>query len=390
MIAAISRMGSAAALARYLHGPGRSNEHTYAGRPGGAVIAGTAGRPGSGMGWAKDLHRAAAGASNRQVRRPIWHCSLRAAPGDRIMADTEWRQIAAKFTEAMGIEQLPWVAVRHGDDHIHLAVCRVADDGTVWKGSNDRRAAQQACTLIEADHRLEIAPRLRSKPRRGPDSQVRPGEHAKAQRTGRTPQRVVLAEKVIAVVQVTAGRGREAFDNECARVGIITAANVATGTGRISGYTFSDSAVPSGERLVFKASQLHKCLSWAQLAPVLDEATQASADPATVYPTTRNRLTAYAATWQRRSIGGTCPLPSPTTVSTQTGAAAGAGSSVIVPAGHYDADIAQAISTATVIRPGTTLPSRSTPPAVIRSDGFRAPGLNLVPGGQCQDGQSRT
>lgn len=65
------------------------------------------------------------------------------------------------------------------------------------------------------------------------------------------------------------------------------AANVASGTGRMSGYTFTDTAVPQDERLVFKASQLHKCLSWAQLGPALDQTPPAAADSAGAYPAGR-------------------------------------------------------------------------------------------------------
>lgn len=355
MIAAISRMGSAATLAQYLHGPGRNNEHRYGGRPGGAVIAGTAGPHGltDGMTWAKDFHRAAAGGSDR-VRRPIWHCSLRAAPTDRIMTEREWRQIAAEFTEAMGIEHLPWVAVRHGDDHIHLAVCRVADDGKVWTGSNDRRAAQQARAAIEKAHQLVEAPRLRSRARRGPDSQIRAGEHGKALRTGKTPQRVVLAEKVIAVSQVAAGRGREVFEAECARVGIKPTANVASGTGRMAGYTFADLAVPDPERLVFKASQLHKCLSWTQLAPILDQAPPGASNPVVVHRAAAGRLADYASTWRRRTVGDAIPgknIP-------LTGM-------VDLPVGRFDSDTAQAISLATLVSPGSSRRAQPTPPGVV-------------------------
>lgn len=320
LIAAITRMGSAAVLARYLHGPGRANEHTYAGRPSGAVIAGTAGPlgPGEGKGWAKDFHRTAAGAGSDRVRRSVWHCSLRTAPGDRVLSDQQWRGVAEEFVEAMGIEALPWVAVRHGADHVHLAVCRVADDGTVWKGAHDRRAAQAACTAIEAAHGLAAAPRQRARARRGPDSQLRPGEHAKAVRSGQVPQRVVLAEKVIAVVQATAGRGRAGFEAECARVGITAAANVASGTGRMSGYTFTDTAVPQDDRLVFKASQLHKCLAWNQLGPILTTPDASNQPAEAAYRTARSRLADYTQAWQTKKTTGRRPTRSPTAAAPRT------------------------------------------------------------------------
>ena len=51
--------------------------------------------------------------------------------------------------------------VRHADDHVHVVVCRVSDEGKVWHGRNDRRAAQSACTRLELEHGLQTAPRRR-------------------------------------------------------------------------------------------------------------------------------------------------------------------------------------------------------------------------------------
>lgn len=369
VIAAITRMGSAAALARYLHGPGRHNEHRYQGRPGGAVIAGTACARAvlDGTTWAKDFHRTSAGADSHRVRRPIWHCSLRAAPTDRAMDDAEWRTIAQEFVEALGIEALPWVAIRHGDDHVHLAVCRVGDDGRVWAGQHDRRLAQQACVAIEQTHHLFQAPRLRSRSRRSADSQIRSGEHRKALRTGTTPQRVVLAEKVIAIAQAATGRGRDAFEAECARLGIIAIANVAASTGRMSGYNFSDATVAAEDRLTFKASQLHKQLGWNQLGPILEAVAGSRSGPPTderAYLAARQRLTEYGQTWAGRRIpDGKSELAA----GVQPAESAGAQLS-------FEAGIAEAVVTAHAIRPtaGRQQPrsQSSTKPRAGRPDGL--------------------
>lgn len=60
-----------------------------------------------------------------------------------------------------GFREHPWVMVRHADDHVHVVVCRVSDEGTVWHGRNDRRAAQSACTRLKLEHDLQTAPRRR-------------------------------------------------------------------------------------------------------------------------------------------------------------------------------------------------------------------------------------
>lgn len=42
--------------------------------------------------------------------------------------------------------------VRHADDHVHVVVCRVSDEGKVWHGRNDRRAEwEQIRKVVERD-----------------------------------------------------------------------------------------------------------------------------------------------------------------------------------------------------------------------------------------------
>ncbi|MCT2362338.1 hypothetical protein M3694_11495 [Kocuria marina] len=61
----------------------------------------------------------------------------------------------------MGFEEHPCVMARHADDRVHVVVCRVSDEGTVWHGRNDHSAAQSACTRLELEHGLQTAPRRR-------------------------------------------------------------------------------------------------------------------------------------------------------------------------------------------------------------------------------------
>lgn len=110
--------------------------------------------------WAADVRHTQQ--QRPDITKPIWQASLRVAPGDRVMDDQEWADIASRFMDDMGVGEHPWVAVRHGKDHIHVVVSRVNDTGEVWHGRNDRRQAQSACTRIEKQHDLEHAPRRRT------------------------------------------------------------------------------------------------------------------------------------------------------------------------------------------------------------------------------------
>ena len=58
--------------------------------------------------------------------KPVWHCAVRAAPGDRVLSDTEWADICAEIMHRTGLALrdddtgVRWAAVRHAGDHVHI------------------------------------------------------------------------------------------------------------------------------------------------------------------------------------------------------------------------------------------------------------------------------
>ena len=74
----------------------------------------------------------------------MWHCSVRAAPDDRILSDDEWAQVACDIMDRTGLAPygqedyaVRWIAVRHAPDHIHLVAILARQDGTrpqTWNG----------------------------------------------------------------------------------------------------------------------------------------------------------------------------------------------------------------------------------------------------------------
>jgi len=281
VIAKITRGADPGRIGAYLHGPGRAEEHVYEGRLGGAVIAGTVPvlEARSGVEWVAEMR--AAITRRADVTRPVWQASLRCAPGDRTLSNREWADAAQGFATGMGFADHPWVAVRHGADHVHVVVSRVDHAGGVWHGRFDRRLAQQACARLEAEHRLGVAPRSRAvdvapgqrRVAGGPaDGQLTQREWRRAVATDTTPTRVLLTERVHTAATLAAGRGRVAFETELAGVGVAYVANEAS-TGRMNGYRFADPAHQdtAGEPVWFKASQLDKTLSWAALGKRLSD-----------------------------------------------------------------------------------------------------------------------
>ncbi|GHI05787.1 hypothetical protein Scel_41080 [Streptomyces cellostaticus] len=123
---------------------------------------------------------------DKAPRYTVWHCPVRAAPEDPILTDAQWADIARRIVAAAGIapdgdeEACRWVAVRHADDHIHIAATLVRQDGRRPKRDYDQRAVQREARKIEADYGLR-----RLKPGDGTAAK-RPTskEHFKAKRLG--------------------------------------------------------------------------------------------------------------------------------------------------------------------------------------------------------------
>jgi hypothetical protein len=102
------------------------------------------------------LREPPAQADGKRPRGPVWHCSVRTAPGDRELSDAEWAQIAEDILHRTGIAPrgdaggCRWVAVRHAADHIHIAAVLVrSDTGRRVQPRNDYRRVREACLAAE-------------------------------------------------------------------------------------------------------------------------------------------------------------------------------------------------------------------------------------------------
>lgn len=202
------RMGG---LLVYLAGPGRANEHTEP-----HLLAGDAAM----MAWHDDneLDRSAALSVARHLDRPrvafgvemkgghVWHCSLSLRAEEGQLTDEQWRTISTDFVDRMGFgdeegSKAPcrWVAARHGlstngNDHVHLVVNLVREDGTKASIHNDRIRAQAVSRELEKAHGLAVLPSAdRGRSSRGFDpaereAAARRRAHAKFEQARRSGQ----------------------------------------------------------------------------------------------------------------------------------------------------------------------------------------------------------
>ncbi|NBE49886.1 relaxase/mobilization nuclease domain-containing protein [Streptomyces boluensis] len=107
-----------------------------------------------------DLHVEQAERLGRAPERHMWHCSIRAAKTDRYLTDDEWADIARRVVAATGIapagdpDGCRWVAVRHADDHIHIAATTVRADLRTARHWNDYLTADRKLATIEREYGL--------------------------------------------------------------------------------------------------------------------------------------------------------------------------------------------------------------------------------------------
>jgi hypothetical protein len=183
-------------LIRYLYGPGRKEEH---GTP--RLVAAW-----DGAGDLAALEPAVRADGRRDftqlvglltdpvvagIRPPqkfVWHCSVRLAPEDRTLSDAQWGHIARELMAQAGLaphgdpDAVRWVAIRHGDDHVHLAATLVRQDRRTEWARNDYPRCRAAALDLERRYGLrQTAPADRTGHRR-----PHPHEMDKAARQRRT------------------------------------------------------------------------------------------------------------------------------------------------------------------------------------------------------------
>jgi hypothetical protein len=221
MIGKISARGArVAGLVYYLYGPGRNEAHTDP-----HLIAGWRHRaelePLIRDDGRRDfrnltglLQQPHAALGPRGFDRPVWHCSVRAAPGDRMLSDHEWARVARDIMHRTGLaphgqddDAVRWIAVRHAPDHIHVVAMLARQDGTRPSFWNDRYRVGEACRAAEERFGLQrTAPRDRT-------SAPRPtrAESEKARRQGRSePPRITL-RRAVSTAAATAASEQEFF-----------------------------------------------------------------------------------------------------------------------------------------------------------------------------------
>lgn len=207
-------------LVEYLYGPGRAEEHAdphlVAAWDGSLVARQPADAVERGLMVSEMEAPARMFNTALPAEGPVYHVPISLHVDDGRLSDEQWQMVAETAVDKLGFSAredrvgCPWVAVRHGlsrdgRDHIHLAVYRVREDGTVAPTWGDHYALSEL--RDEMEQRLGLAVRTRQRGAGRPG--LHHGEIASAARRGRVePDRRELAR----VVRAAATGARDEAD----------------------------------------------------------------------------------------------------------------------------------------------------------------------------------
>jgi hypothetical protein len=210
VIAKVTRGDDMGGLVRYLLGPGRANEHTNMR----VVAAGTGIDVAVGETLSDEERRHLVDqldgpylvAETAVSGGHVWHLSLTNAGDDRKLSEDEWAGAVRTAMAALDFDDgkpdgrppTPWVAIHHGpsaggNDHVHVAVSLVREDGTrasIWR---DRVKLSTVCAQLEERYGLSVVDGRTA----GAKAGVTRGEQEKAQRMGAPEPDRVRLERVV-------------------------------------------------------------------------------------------------------------------------------------------------------------------------------------------------
>jgi hypothetical protein len=259
---------------RYLFGPGREAEHTdpHVVAASGSLRVEADLHPGKAhleeLAAAMDLPSTLFG--TEVAGGPTWHLALSTkGKMDRDLTDTEWAEVAREAMRRLGFDgsdgQAPcrWVAVRHGrsdkgNDHVHVVVNLVREDGKVARTANDFRRLSRLCADMEARYGLSV---VEGRAKKAAMPGLSRAEAEKAKRTERPePEREELARVVRGVATVAT--------SEAEFVRLLRDAGLAarprydrTGSHRVVGYAVAEAPSDGGVAVFFGGGKLARDLS---------------------------------------------------------------------------------------------------------------------------------
>ena len=193
------------------------------------------------------------------IAKPVWHCSLSAAPGERY-PDERWNEIAQDLMKGLGfnLDKTAYLILRHNDkphDHVHIEASRVQLDGTVYLGRNEHLRSTKLTQQLEIKYGLVRTKGPHYDPETGKivmpvKKKLSKGEQEWSGRTKKVPPRQRLQEIITAAIKDRPTQAE--YEQRLNLVGV-------TFKRSSNGYSYQLDGIP------FKGSQLGTAYKWAQL-----------------------------------------------------------------------------------------------------------------------------
>ncbi|GAB2999441.1 relaxase/mobilization nuclease domain-containing protein [Saccharothrix stipae] len=198
----------------------------------------------------------------------VLHVPISAHRDDGLLGDQRWRELAGEFVVRLGLERCRWIAVHHGtskagNDHIHLVVQLVDEDGKVARLSHSKRKAR--AWAQEVEQRLGL---VRTGATGTGARELTRAEHERADRTGVEPQRRTLERRVRAAAAGSTGPGEFVDVLALAGVRVTPSTGDDSGARRVTGYRVAlaeDQVLDGGPALHLGGGQLARDLTLPEL-----------------------------------------------------------------------------------------------------------------------------
>ncbi|MCG8159184.1 relaxase/mobilization nuclease domain-containing protein [Brenneria goodwinii] len=204
------------------------------------------------------------------VAKAVWHNSLR-LPKNEALTNSEWANIADDYMTRMGFSETHLRCYILHDDtegqHIHIIASRIdLTNGSLYLGKNENLISTRIIQQLEHDYAL-----TRTK---GPEAKISPVSPSPEPKRKKSRNEAMIAKyqgepsakSVIqeALEELLVGKpSTKEFVQQLTAQNIMAVPNIAS-TGRMNGFSFEYAGI------AFKASQLGKGYSWAELQNKID------------------------------------------------------------------------------------------------------------------------
>ena len=195
------------------------------------------------------------------VQKPVWHNSLR-LPDTESLSNDQWVTIADDYMKRMGFSDTHLRCyVLHDDDgqHIHIIASRIdIAGGKLYLGRNENLISTRIIGELEIAHGLTVTKTAPSiTPKQQKQRKVSRNEQMLSERTGVPSPKDALQHIIDKSLADTPDL--LTFIKRLEEAEVSWKANIAS-TGKMNGFSFEYTGI------AFKASQLGKSYSWANLS----------------------------------------------------------------------------------------------------------------------------